>query len=131
MEDFDDEVTATRRIQREADELLGGFGQHLASYTINRKHSAHFGSSICMTHLLWCMLDVSNEGPSGATITHLLWTLMFLKMYGTVDTLANKCRVDKNTYRKWTWLLLERLAELDDIVRTNYMLLLLLLLYYY
>ena len=59
------------------------------------------------------------DGPVGGTIAHLLWTLLFLKMYGTVDTMSRICKVDPVTYRKWTWLFLEKIAELHYTVVSN------------
>jgi len=116
MDDFDDEHSGARRIKEEANNLVGGMGEHLSQHTVNRRYSAHFGATIHMTYLLWCMLDVENEGPHGATIMHLLWTLMFLKMYGTVDTLSTTAGVNCNTYRKWIWLLIPKIAGLDGLV---------------
>ena len=111
-DDFDNEASASVRIQKEADELLGGFGEHLASSTISRRFSAFFGTTIHITYTLWCLLAVEVDGPVGGTIAHLLWTLLFLKMYGTVDTMSRICKVDPVTHRKWTWLFLERIADL-------------------
>ena len=114
--DFDDEVSGSRRIQREADTLLGGFGQHLSNHAINRRYTAHFGATIHLTYVLWCLLDVVNDGPVGGTIEHLLWTLMFFKIYGTNETMARACKCDPNTFRKRTWLFIDRISEIDGIV---------------
>ena len=114
--DFDNEASASARIQKEADELLGGFGDHLATSTIDRRFTAFFGTTIPITYTIWCLLAVEVDGLVGGTIAHLLWTLLFLKMYGTVDTMSRICKVDPVTYRKWTWLFLERIADLHHTV---------------
>jgi len=114
-DDFDNEDTAAVRIQREADKLLGGFGVHLSSSTIDRRFGAFFGASIHITYMLWCMLAVEVDGPVGGTIGHLLWSLMFMKLYGTVDAMARICDCDPGTHRKWTWLFIERIASLDIV----------------
>ena len=116
MDDFDNEVTGTARIKREADKLIGGMGDHLSEHTVNRRCGAHFGATLQVIYFLWCLLDVTNDGPEGATIVHLLWSLMFLKMYGTIDTMARACGCDPNTFRKWTWLLIDRIHDLEGIV---------------
>ena len=113
--DFDNEESGSRRTQKEADALLSGFGEHLSNHTIDRRYTAHFGATMHLTYVLWCLLDVVNDGPVGGTIEHLLWTLMFFKMYGTNDTMAGACKCDPNTFRKWTWLFIDRMSEIDGI----------------
>lgn len=114
--DFDDEERATKRIQWEANKMLGGFDQHLATTTISRRFSAFFGATIHITYVLWCLLAVEVDGPVGGTIAHLLWTMMLMKMYGTVDTMSRVAGVDPGTFRRWTWLFMERIADLNSTV---------------
>ena len=51
---------------------------------------------------------------------HLLWALMLLKQYALTTTLAKTVKVDEKTFRKWSFIYLEALAELDrDVVSTT------------
>jgi hypothetical protein len=42
----------------------------------------------------------------GAEPKHLLWTLLFLKVYASADVPHNMAGISKNTYRKWTDIIL-------------------------
>ena len=116
---MDDESTGVKIIQRAADKLVGNMGDHLVSNTVDRNYKSCFGVSLSVTYMMWCWLDCNNEGPEGATIVHLLWSLLFLKTYGTYDQLAGVCKVHRDTYRKWVWLIITRMAFLDDVVSLN------------
>ena len=49
---------------------------------------------------------------------HMLWALMLLKQYSLTSSLAKNVRVDEKTFRKWSWIYLESMAELDrEVVR--------------
>ena len=51
---------------------------------------------------------------------HMLWALMLLKQYSVTLSLAKTVRVDEKTFRKWSWIYLEAMAELDrDVVCTK------------
>jgi hypothetical protein len=85
---------------------------HLATSTKNRMFRGAFGCSQHDVYLCWSILNVENEGPAGGLPLHLLWTLLFLKTYDLETNLSSRCGVDPKTFRKWTWLFLERIAEL-------------------
>ena len=59
-------------------------------------------------------LQENNPGQQPLNPSHMLWALMFLKKYSRVESLANTVEVDEKTFRKWAWLYLEALAELDS-----------------
>ena len=116
-DDFDTVESGKRRLCMEANEIKEGhFASHLCADTLERRFISLFGVTLQICYLLWCMLDVANEGPEGACVCHLLWTLMFLKTYNTNDNLAADCKVDPKTFRKWKWLLLEALVCLHEQV---------------
>jgi len=46
-------------------------------------------------------------------MAHLLWSFLFLKTYDPEKVLSVACGVDEKTYRKWVWLVLDLLGELD------------------
>ena len=109
---FDTEDEGKAFIMKEANKLIGGFKQHMSDHVKDRTFNSFFGTTLHITYLLWCLLDVENEGPEGATVLHLLWALMFLKVYATVDVLSRISKVNPVTFRKWTWDLVFRIAGL-------------------
>ena len=59
--------------------------------------------------------------PAGATITQFLYTLMFMKVYakeGTMCSLAGG--IDPKTFRKWTWDIIDAIANLESDVVSFY-----------
>ena len=78
---------------------------------------SHFGCSPPVCATLWNHLQVTDLSPQGGTLDHLLWALMFLKIYGKqrqMCTLAGG--VDQDTFRKWTWLFLNAIVQLEPLV---------------
>jgi hypothetical protein len=78
-----------------------------------RRFRAMFGTSPFNCSRLWLKLDLTHL-PNGARPKHLLWALMFLMLYNTehiLRTLAGG--VDEKTYRKWTWLFIDCISELQ------------------
>jgi len=77
---------------------------------------SHFGAGAHIIALLWNML-LPRIDLNGALPKHLLWSLVFLKVYST--TAVHRGIVgwpDANTYRKWCWYFLEKIASLRDEV---------------
>lgn len=68
---------------------------------------------------LWNMI-ISNADIQGSPkIAHLLWALMFLKIYSK-ETVTSRLAggVDEKTYRKWVWIFVTAIADLEvDVVR--------------
>ena len=76
-----------------------------------RRFKAHFGTSPLVCSIMWSM--ISTEVPSGASFLHLLWGLLFLKVYATESVLCGIVGgVDEKTFRKWAWLMVEKMAGL-------------------
>ena len=118
--DFDTEESGKRRLCMEANKIKDGhFGSHLCEDTLQRRFMSLFGVTFQICFLMWCLLDVENEGPHGACVCHLLWTLMFLKTYDTNDNLVGTCKVDPKTFRKWKWLMLFALTDLHHRTVSN------------
>jgi hypothetical protein len=112
---FDTMEGGLNKILIEANKMMKGFAPHLCMNTKERNFKANFGASLQVAYLLWCWLDVNNEGPQGGQVHHMLWTLMFLKVYATYDVLASRVGVHRDTYRKWVWLFLDKIAWLDIV----------------
>jgi hypothetical protein len=52
---------------------------------------------------------------AGIRPKHLLWTLLFLKVYGT-EILSALAKTSRKMFRKWYWLVLPLIAEMDTYV---------------
>jgi hypothetical protein len=52
--------------------------------------------------------------PVGAEPHHLLWTLLFLKVNAPEEVLINLIGVCRNTYRKWVWLMLSAIQQMES-----------------
>ena len=60
---------------------------------------ACFGMSPNLCVHVWD--EIEDALPSAVMISHLLWALLFLKVYGTEDTMAVMVQTTWKTYRKW------------------------------
>lgn len=72
-----------------------------------------FGAPIAVIANIWNRIEPNLE--DAAKPKHLLWSLVFLKIYATEDV---HCRIvgwpDRNTFRKWQWYFVEKIAELKE-----------------
>jgi hypothetical protein len=71
-----------------------------------------FGSKPSLVSVLWDLLEVKTL-PRGFRPIHLLWTLCFVKLYSSQATLSSLCGCDEKTFRKWVWLGLETISDLE------------------
>jgi hypothetical protein len=81
------------------------------------RFSATFGCSPRVAAALWNQLDKKDLLPEDTLIKHLLWALSFLKLYNAQRAQAPVCGADEKTFRKWVWVVLDALAELDLVSR--------------
>lgn len=78
-----------------------------------------FGVDPLIVSILWSMImdaeyvRLVNNPPEPE---HLLWALLFLKCYQTEPRNAALVGCDEKTFRKWCWLMLECIADLDSQV---------------
>ncbi|KAJ3117946.1 hypothetical protein HK098_006075 [Nowakowskiella sp. JEL0407] len=80
--------------------------------TANKRFRALFGITPKICSLIWQSL-VSK--PSGSKPEHLLYALLFLKLYDTEHAHHAITGSDEKTFRKWTWIFIELIADLDII----------------
>ena len=59
-------------------------------------------------HIMVCFASVEAVKP-----VYLLWALLFLKCYNTNIRNAAMAGVDEKTFRNWSWILVEAIANLD------------------
>lgn len=76
-----------------------------------RRFKANFGVSPNVCHKLWQEL----VKPNNPEPNHLMWTLKFLKTYPTENVLATILERDEKTLRKYIWLYVTCLAELNVV----------------
>lgn len=85
-----------------------------------RRFKAEFGVPPYIATVAWEMLEDSsflkdnNPGQKPPNPEHMLWALLLLKKYSRIESLANTVGADEKTFRKWSKLYLEALAELDS-----------------
>jgi hypothetical protein len=70
-----------------------------------------FGVSPANCSRLWDLIKLSL--PPRASPRHLLWALFFLKQYAHEVVNANFAQCDEKTFRKWCWIVLTSLADVD------------------
>jgi hypothetical protein len=73
---------------------------------------AHFGTSANICCELWKMIGAN--AIDGAKPVHLLWALMLLKLYCAESVLCTLAGgVHEQTFRKWAWLFVNEISELQ------------------
>lgn len=91
-----------------------------SSLTEDRRFREMFGCSANVVLQLWNMTISYVDIKGSPEIAHLLWALMFLKIYSK-ETITSRLvgGVDEKTYRKWVWIFVTAIADLEaDVVRT-------------
>lgn len=78
-----------------------------------RRFKSFFGVTPRVSSLIWDKLE--NAVPSGGTPMHLLWSLNFLKQYSVEHCRRSTFHADEKTIRKWTWIFVELLSQLDVV----------------
>lgn len=120
-------ATPTRWLSEDEFEELG---RKTAKYKFSRsqkvrlrRFKSHFGVPPDVVSCTWELLlehdFLKNNMPGlkSPNPEHMLWALMMLKRHSTMPVLASNLKVDENTLRKWGFLYLEAMAELDrDVV---------------
>jgi len=63
-------------------------------------------------------MDDKSLLPEDTLVKHLLWGLSFLKLYNNQRVHAPViCGADEKTFRKWVWIVLDALGEIDLVSR--------------
>lgn len=104
------------------EQLAGGMMRNLATTvseeTRVRRFRAFFGTTPIICSMLWS-LCVTSFIAQRVMPVHLLWALLFLKQYNTEEVNATITGTDEKTFRKWSWLVISILADLDGVVSKN------------
>ena len=89
----------------------------------HREFVSTYGVSVQVSAKIWLIIKSEiqdNKIAKGLRPCHLLWCLYFLKQYSTSTTMARYCGCSDKTFRKWTWIVIELLAELCDKNVSNF-----------
>jgi hypothetical protein len=81
--------------------------------TGHRRYRAIFGTSPLVCSIVWA--KILENVPVGGRPQHLLWSLMFLKTYSTEHVLRVTTKVDEKTQRKWIWIFVLLVADMDIV----------------
>lgn len=78
-----------------------------------RRFKSFFGVTPAVCSLIWQMLI--GKKPPEAEPKHLLWSLNFLKQYNVEHTRRSIFKADEKTIRKWSWVFIQLLADLNVV----------------
>jgi len=93
-------------------EIVGS--RYFSETSAREDFMAWYGTEPLVVALLWrylAPLVVRECKPK-----HLLWALHFLKSYDVERNTSRFFRVDRKTYRKWSWYILECTASISHQV---------------
>ena len=85
--------------------------------TNSRRFRSVFGINPLICRHVWNLIACS---PNAITVPtarpkHLLWALLFLKQYNSTEFNAAITGADEKTHRKWTWLFVTFIAEINVV----------------
>lgn len=80
-----------------------------------RRFKSFFGVSPNVCAVIWHL--IKSDSSSSNEPKHLLWALLFLKQYGTEHERRTILKKDEKTIRKWTFLYIKLIGEMD-VVKT-------------
>jgi hypothetical protein len=84
----------------------------LSNKTGYRRFRGLFGVSPASCAVLWTLIE---DKPPGSKPKHLLWSLLFLKGYANEHMNSAVVGVDEKTFRKWSWIFINLLADLNVV----------------
>lgn len=72
-----------------------------------------FGTYPFICSKLWTMIDPINTISSKSLVRHLLYGLLFMKSYSTESVHVTLVGCDEKTFRKWAFLWIDAIADLE------------------
>ena len=100
-------------IIRESKHILRRYDRIDDTKIFVRRYKASLGVTPEITQVLWESLE-GIEMKEKPNIKHLLWALLFLKVYSLEEVLSSMAETTEKTYRKWVWIIVNKLDELAD-----------------
>lgn len=100
---------------------ISGFDAYYGSAFVGmRKFRQLFGTTPMICAIIWQLLDVKGCLPLRTKPLHMLCALLFLKVYGTEEVHSAMTGLTEKTFRKWSTIYIELIAQELDVVRHNY-----------
>ena len=99
-------------------ELIGASKKSRSLKVRDRRFKAAFGTSSMVIAILWQATkdSIAKVHPSVRDV-HILWCFHFLKVYTTETVHAATLHAgDEKTLRKWVWIFLEAISNLQEEV---------------
>lgn len=87
---------------------------HLSQKQGLRRFKTFYGVSPNISRILWALIETNV--PETCEPKHLFWTLHFLKQYNTESVNRATFKADGKTIRKYVWLIIDLLADLDVVM---------------
>ena len=119
------QTKSTKSAKREIDELLV-IARNMwnrenkkvrSEKTEDRNFRETFGCGAIIALRTWEMISDADLLPTNGCLHHFLWALMFMKVYGKEMTMcALAGAIDPKTWRKWTWLFVTAISDLEPLV---------------
>ena len=81
---------------------------------------SYFGVTAQVLSIVWDCFD-KDTLPNGAKEDHLLWGCMLMKQYTGDRDLAASAGVDKQTFVKWAWIMIDEVLWLEADFVTTYL----------
>jgi hypothetical protein len=94
-----------------AESLVQNLQGRASEKTRQRRFKKIFGVGPETCSRLWAL--ILPLVPPTSNPVHLLWSLFFLKQYGLEKVNAAFARCNEKTYRKWCWIVIKALSELE------------------
>ena len=107
---------------RDAYDMYGRGKIPNSQHTRNLDFIDWFGATPTVVAQVWYLLqDGYEDMPRGANQERLLWGLYLNKNYGTSRGMARMVGVDKDTFRRWSWWMLNEVSFLEAHVVSKLM----------
>lgn len=84
-----------------------------SKYIAERRFASFFGVSPEICIIVWDR--IKPWVPTDGEPKHLLWSLSFLKQYAVEHYRSAIFKADEKTVRKWTWLFVKILSDMDVV----------------
>jgi hypothetical protein len=103
-------------IQATANSIFSKMESTRAPAAVDRTFKSLFGCSIIVAHLLWNYMIIHCDSLDEIRVKHMLWALCFLKSYATESQMAVWFDADRKTVRKYVWLALGKIIQIEVAV---------------
>ncbi len=103
----------SEEFERLADDIFTRRSAKLRLRMRNRRFRSGLGISSHVCSWYWNRLEEERLLPTGFQPKHFIWTLLFMKLYCAESVNAAICGCDEKTFRKWSWLGMQAIGELE------------------